>query len=160
TSAGSLRLPEPRFKRRRAMAAVTSRQRILTALVVLVLMLSPTFYALAQQTGEAKKSSAGPAGGKPHTLAATLETVQWGWLDPKEPPKITVDSGDTVSVETMMHSHDKVTAGITMDEITGLRKANPGGGPHSVTGPIYVNGAEPGDVLEIRILKIVPKNFG
>src|SRR6266852_3985501 len=46
-----------------------------------------------------------------------------------------------------------------MDEIVALRKANPGGGPHSVTGPIYVNGAEPGDVMEIRFLKIVPKAF-
>ena len=142
------------------MAAVTSRQRILTALVALVLMLSAAFYALAQQTGEAKKNPAAPAGGKRHTLAATLETVQWGWLDPKEPPKLTVDSGDTVSIETMMHSHDKVRPGITIDEIVALRRANPGGGPHSVTGPIYVNGAEPGDVMEIRIVKIVPKPFG
>ena len=47
-----------------------------------------------------------------------------------------------------------------MEEIVALRKANPGGGPHSVTGPIYVNGAEPGDVMEIRILKITPKPFG
>jgi hypothetical protein len=30
----------------------------------------------------------------------------------KEPPKLTVDSGDTVSIETMMHSHDKVRPGI------------------------------------------------
>ena len=142
------------------MAAVTSRQRILTALVALVLMLSAAFYALAQQTGEAKKNPAAPAGGKRHTLAATLETVQWGWLDPKEPPKLTVDSGDTVSIETMMHSHDKVRPGITIDEIVALRRANPGGGPHSMTGPIYVNGAEPGDVMEIRIVKIVPKPFG
>ena len=98
--------------------------------------------------------------GKHHNLAATLETTQWGWLDPKEPPKLTVNSGDTVSIETMMHSHNKVRDGITMEEIVALRKANPGGGPHSMTGPIYVNGAEPGDVMEIRILKIVPKNFG
>jgi acetamidase/formamidase len=98
--------------------------------------------------------------GRQHTLAATLETTQWGWLDPKEPPKLTVNSGDTISIETMMHAHNKVQQGITMDEIVALRKANPGGGPHSVTGPIYVNGAEPGDVLEIRILKIVPKSFG
>jgi acetamidase/formamidase len=98
--------------------------------------------------------------GKHHNLAATLETTQWGWLDPKEPPKLTIESGDTVSIETMMHSHNKVREGITMDEIVALRKANPGGGPHSVTGPIYVNGAEPGDVLEVKILKIVPKNFG
>jgi hypothetical protein len=60
----------------------------------------------------------------------------------------------------MMHSHNKVRDGITMEEIVALRKANPGGGPHSMTGPIFVNGAEPGDVMEIRILKIVPKNFG
>lgn len=95
-----------------------------------------------------------------HSLAATLETTQWGWLDPKEPPKLTINSGDTVSIETMMHAHNKVQQGTTMDEIIALRKANPGGGPHSVTGPIYVNGAEPGDVLELRILKIVPKSFG
>ncbi|MGZ8157121.1 MAG: acetamidase/formamidase family protein, partial [Burkholderiales bacterium] len=97
--------------------------------------------------------------GKHHTLAATLDTVQWGWLDPKEAPKLTVNSGDTISIETMMHSHDKVQPGITMEQVVELRKANPGGGPHSVTGPIFVNGAEPGDVLEIRILRIEPKPF-
>ena len=96
---------------------------------------------------------------KHHTLPATLETVQWGWLDPKEPPKLTIESGDTVSIETMMHSHDQVKPGVDMDEIVRLRRANPGGGPHSLTGPIYVNGAEPGDTLEIRILRIVPKSF-
>src|SRR5204863_80401 len=72
--------------------------------------------------------SAQQKGGKHHTLAATLETVQWGWLDPNEPPKLKVNSGDTISIETMMHSHDKIKPGITMDEIIALRKANPGGG--------------------------------
>src|SRR5438094_5006316 len=141
------------------MAAVNSRKHVLTVLAALMLMLAAAIYALAQQASDAKKSSTAPAAGKRHTLAAALETVQWGWIDPKEPPKLTVDSGDVVSVETMMHSDDKVKPGITMDEIVALRKANPGGGPHSMTGPIYVNGAEPGDVMEIRILKIVPKNF-
>lgn len=98
--------------------------------------------------------------GKNHVLPATLDNVQWGWYDTKEPTKLTVNSGDTVSVETMMHSHDKIKEGMSMEEIIALRKANPGGGPHSLTGPIYVNNAEPGDVLEIRILKIVPKSFG
>jgi acetamidase/formamidase len=97
------------------------------------------------------------AQGKHHNLAATLETVQWGWLDPKEKPKLTIDSGDTVSIETMMHSHDKIQPGLTIEQAVELRKANPGGGPHSMTGPIYVNGAEPGDVLELRILRIEPK---
>ena len=117
---------------------------------------------IAQQSaaprGNHDWASRAPAG-KHHTLAATLETVQWGWLDPKETPKLTVDSGDTISIETMMHSHDKVQPGVTMEQLVELRKANPGGGPHSMTGPIFVNGAEPGDVLEIRILRIEPKPF-
>ncbi|HEY2028377.1 MAG TPA: acetamidase/formamidase family protein, partial [Myxococcales bacterium] len=70
---------------------------------------------------------------------------------------LTIESGDTVSIETLMHSMDQIQKGTSMDKIVELRKANPGGGPHSLTGPIYVNGAEPGDVLEIRILKIIPK---
>ncbi|HEX7125730.1 MAG TPA: acetamidase/formamidase family protein [Thermodesulfobacteriota bacterium] len=110
-------------------------------------------------TGQGRSAPPG-ATGTHHVLPATLETVQWGWLDPKEPPKLTIESGDTVAVETMMHSHDKIQPGVTMEEIVALRKANPGGGPHSLTGPIYVKGAEPGDVMEIRILKIVPKPFG
>ena len=59
-----------------------------------------------------------------------------------------------------MHAKDQIQKGVTMEQIVALRKANPGGGPHSLTGPIFVNGAEPGDVLEIRILKIVPKKVG
>ena len=142
------------------MAMVNTTRRIVTALTTLIVIGSAAFYVLAQPASEAKKSSAPPVMGKRHTLAATLETVQWGWLDPKEPPKLTVDSGDIVAVETMMHSHDKVRPGITMDELVALRRANPGGGPHSMTGPIYVNSAEPGDVMEIRIVKVVPKAFG
>ena len=56
-----------------------------------------------------------------------------------------------------MHSHDKVQPGMTIEQAVNLRKANPGGGPHSMTGPIFVNGAKPGDVLEIRILGIERK---
>src|SRR2546421_7321426 len=105
-------------------------------------------------------SLAAAAAGKHHVLKATKETVQWGWLDPKEPPRLTVHSGDTDSIETMFHALDQINKELPMDEIVRLRLANPGGGPHSVTGPIFVNGAEPGDVLEIRILRIVPKDFG
>ena len=102
---------------------------------------------------------AASAAGKHHVLKATPQNVQWGWLDPAEPPKLVINSGDTVAVETMMHAHNKIQPGTTMEEIVELRKANPGGGPHSLTGPIYVNGAEPGDVLEIRILKITPEGL-
>lgn len=126
----------------------TTRKCIVAALIA-------GFAGSAAHAAEQKETT-----GKHHNLPATLDTVQWGWFDLKETPKLTINSGDTVSVETMMHSHDKVRDGVTMQELIALRKANPGGGPHSLTGPIYVNGAEPGDVLEIRIKKIVPKAFG
>ena len=136
-------------------------RRSMIGLTVLGLVLVLGLYAVAQQVDEANRARVvDVSGGKYHVLPATLETTQWGWLDPKEPPKLVVNSGDTVAVETMMHSHNKIQPGTTMDEIVALRQANPGGGPHSLTGPIYVNGAEPGDVMEIRILKIVPKAFG
>jgi len=98
--------------------------------------------------------------GKHHVLLANKDTAQWGWLDPTEKPKVVVDSGDTVSIETLRHSMDQIKPGVSIEEIVKLRLANPGGGPHSVTGPIYVNGAEPGDTLEIRIEKIVMKESG
>jgi acetamidase/formamidase len=115
--------------------------------------------ACASEKG-AERPSGAASGGKHHSLAAPKDDVQWGWLDPKEKPRLTIDSGDTVSIETLTHAKDGIHSGVDMDEIVRLRKANPGGGPHSLTGPIYVNGAKPGDVLEVRILKIVPKDEG
>jgi hypothetical protein len=142
-------------ERRHAMIIFRWRRLVITALVALTSLLGAILYVGAVQAAEAK-----PQEPKRHKLAATLETTQWGWLDPNEAPKLTVNSGDIVSIETMMHAHDKIQPGTSMEDIVALRKANPGGGPHSMTGPIYVNGAEPGDVMEIRILRITPKAFG
>jgi len=97
---------------------------------------------------------------KHYVLPASPENVQWGWYDVHEKPKLTVRSGDTVSIETLSHSLGQIKPGVEMDEIVRLRKQNAGGGPHSITGPIYVEGAEPGDTLEVHILRIVPKEFG
>ncbi|HEX7560051.1 MAG TPA: acetamidase/formamidase family protein, partial [Usitatibacter sp.] len=97
--------------------------------------------------------------GKVHLLPATLETTQWGWFDNAQPPVLKIDSGDTVVFETMMHSHNQVVPGRTIEEIKKLRTDNPGRGPHTLTGPVYVNGAEPGDVLKVSILKIVPRAY-
>ena len=141
-------------------------KRLLTVTAIVALVLGAGFYAIAQQPyqltplDESKRDRAvGVGGGKYHVLPATIETTQWGWLDPNEKPKLMINSGDTVAIETMMHAHNALQPGSTMDDIVKLRMANPGGGPHSVTGPIYVNGAEPGDTMEIRIKKIVPKAF-
>src|SRR5262245_35225775 len=49
-----------------------------------------------------------PGGKKIHVLPATLETTQWGWFDNAQPPVLRVRSGDTIILETMMHSHNQV----------------------------------------------------
>jgi acetamidase/formamidase len=139
-------------------------KRKATFVSLLALLVLATF-AFAQQFPAKKKAA--PAG-KHYTLPATKENVQWGWFDVNEKPKLTIESGDTVSIETWYHALDQIKPkptdhtleGPPMDDIARLRKENDGGGPHSITGPIYVNGAEPGDTLEIRILKIVPKEYG
>ena len=89
--------------------------------------------------------------GKVHVLPATLETTQWGWFDNAELPRLTIDSGDTVVFETMSHAHGQLFPGRTIDELKKLRTDWPGRGPMTITGPVFVNGAEPGDVLQIKI---------
>ena len=98
--------------------------------------------------------------GKVHLLPATMETTQWGWFNNAQPPVLHVDSGDSIVFETMMHSHNQVVPGTTIEQIKKLRTDFPGRGPHTLTGPVYVEGAEPGDVLKVRINKIVPRAYG
>ena len=99
-------------------------------------------------------------GGKVHLLPATMETTQWGWFNNAQPPVLRIHSGDTVILETMMHSHNQVVPGVTIEAIKKLRTDHPGRGPHTMTGPIYVEEAEPGDVLKVHINKIVPRAYG
>jgi acetamidase/formamidase len=136
---------------------MNSSQRTFAA-AILVAVSSACAGMPAQNT--AGKDGDQQAAGKHHLLPANKDTVQWGWLDPAEKPKVVINSGDTVSIETLNHGMDEVKPGASIEEIVKLRLANPGGGPHSVTGPIYVNGAEPGDTVEIRIIRIVMKDSG
>ena len=98
-------------------------------------------------------------GGKVHLLPATMETTQWGWFNNAQPPVLHVNSGDTIVFETMMHSHNQVVPGATIEQIKKLRTDYPGRGPHTLTGPVYIEGAEPGDVLKVHIAKIVPRAY-
>jgi len=134
-----------------------SIQRILVAVLLIA---ANVVCGRAQAQTASEKGAGRESTGKHYVLPANKDTVQWGWLDPMEKPKVVIDSGDTVSIETLRHSMDEIKPGASIDEIVKLRLANPGGGPHSVTGPIYVNGAEPGDTLELRVKKIVMKDSG
>ena len=98
--------------------------------------------------------------GKVHVLPATLETTQWGWFDNAELPRLTIDFGDTVVFETMSHAHGQLFPGRSIEELKKLRTDWPGRGPMTITGPVFVNGAEPGDVLQIKINKIVARPWG
>ena len=100
-----------------------------------------------------------PGGKTMHLLPATLETTQWGWFNNAQEPVLRVKSGDTIVLETMMHSHNQVVPGATIEQIKKMRTDFPGRGPHTLTGPIYIEGAEPGDVLRVRINKIVPRAY-
>ncbi|MCE7790944.1 acetamidase/formamidase family protein [Salipaludibacillus sp. CUR1] len=96
-----------------------------------------------------------------HTLEATPDTVHWGYFDNSLEPALTVNSGDFVYVETVTH-HAGDAPDLLMDE--GIKKIyeeipeetrKPG--PHLMTGPIKVEGAEPGDMLEVQILDLEPR---
>jgi len=105
------------------------------------------------------RSVALPNGKKLWVLPATLETTQWGWFDNAQPPVLRVKSGDTIALETMMHSHNQVIPGATIEQIKKLRTDFPGRGPHTLTGPIYIEEAQPGDVLKVTLNKIVPRAY-
>jgi len=87
-----------------------------------------------------------------HRLDPTLDTVHWGYLDAALPARLEVDSGDTVVVDTLSGWGDVVD----LDRLTPVHRQiattlAPSPGPHILTGPIAVRGAEPGDTLEVRI---------
>jgi acetamidase/formamidase len=91
-----------------------------------------------------------------HTLGPTPATVHWGFLDAKIPPRLTIDSGDTVTIETV--SGGLADVGDTSIMLPHHREIceqlKPSPGPHILTGPIAVRGAEPGDALEVHIKTI------
>jgi acetamidase/formamidase len=101
---------------------------------------------------------------KTHRLEATPATVAYGYYWSEAPPVLRIDSGDIIDVDTLLTNtptglakagvpDDKIQASLKaiVSEVTGERRG-PGG--HILTGPVYVEGAEPGDVLEVNILSI------
>jgi acetamidase/formamidase len=97
-----------------------------------------------------------------HTLKATPDTVHWGYFDPSIGPSMRIRSGDLVSAEAITH-HAGDAPHLMMDEavtriFTDIPEADRNPGVHIMTGPIHVEDAKPGDVLEVRYLRMVPRN--
>jgi acetamidase/formamidase len=101
-------------------------------------------------------------GRKMRKLGATLKTVHTGFFDASIPPVLTIESGDTVVMKSMMLMDGQLRCGMTMEEFLEKRKTymDRKMSGQTLTGPIFVNGAEPGDVLEVRIKKLIPVDCG
>lgn len=97
---------------------------------------------------------------KTYILPATPATAQWGIFDSNLKPVLTINPGDTVVIETMAASDNQVVPGATIEQIMKIQNAVPDRGPHTLTGPIYINNAEPGDVLRIHFNKIISRSYG
>jgi acetamidase/formamidase len=113
-------------------------------------------------------------------LPATDQTVHWGYFSKALKPILEIDSGDYVTVECLTHQasddYDRMIKGDPGAESVyywtkdrkgvNRRGAGPmdapngaggGAGVHILTGPIFVRGAAPGDILEVRILDMYPR---
>src|ERR1700676_1489314 len=107
------------------------------------------------------------------SLRSTPETVIWGYFAADAPPVLRIRSGQTVRIDTVSHSgmntaDDPVTffgrGGIRLDQVLqdviDIHRKVPhpkGASAHVLTGPIYVEGAAPGDMLEVRIIALEPR---
>src|SRR5712675_3373106 len=95
-------------------------------------------------------------------LPATPKTVAWGYYDAAAPPVLRIHTGDTVEFDTLITNSPTglEKAGVAPDQVEqSLRDiykevTNKGPGGHILNGPVYVEEAEPGDTLEVRIQKI------
>lgn len=96
---------------------------------------------------------------KTYILPATPATTQWGVYNNHQPPVLTINPGDSISIETMAASDNQVVPGTPIEEVVRMNNAVPGRGPHTITGPVYIQGAEPGDVLKIHFNKILPRSY-
>jgi len=110
---------------------------------------------------------------KTHRLEATPETVAYGYYWSEAKPALRIASGDIIDVDTLLTNTPQglANAGVSDDRIQESLKAitkalpagNPNRGPggHILTGPVYVEGAEPGDALEVKVLSIdLPIDYG
>ena len=107
---------------------------------------------------------AGSSGAATFDLPATPQTVAWGHYDATSKSVLTIKSGDTVVVHTLLTNSPTglEKAGVAPADIQqslravydGVPQSERGPGGHILTGPIAIEEAQPGDTLEVKILKV------
>src|SRR5229473_1613036 len=138
-------------------------------------LVTPQMAAAAEKNQPAKRSY--------HHLPANADTVHWGYFSKKLKPQVEIDSGDFITIEALTHHAnddaermvkgdpgaesvflwtrekkgvDRRGAGPIDGKLLG-RGAGEGFGVHICTGPVSIRGAEPGDILEVRIIDVKPR---
>src|SRR5438270_1949217 len=138
-------------------------------------LVTPEMAAAAERNQPAKRAY--------HHLPANADTVHWGYFSKKLKPQVEIDSGDFITIESLTHHANddaermvkgdpgaesvflwtKEKKGVNrrgagpMDASLFGRGAGEGLGVHICTGPVYVRGAEEGDVIELRIIDVSPR---
>src|SRR6266581_122401 len=138
-------------------------------------LVTPQMAAAAEKNQPAKRSY--------HHLPANADTVHWGYFSKKLKPQVEIDSGDFITIEALTHHANddaermvkgdpgaesvflwtKEKKGVNrrgagpMDASLFGRGAGEGLGVHICTGPVYVRGAQEGDVIELRIIDVAPR---
>ena len=95
-----------------------------------------------------------------HELDTTVDTCHWGFYDSALAPVMTIASGDTLVVKTESGRKDflkKYPERLSENLRKILETMEPSPGAHIMTGPVAIEGAEPGDVLEIKIHEVKPR---
>ncbi|WP_345801088.1 acetamidase/formamidase family protein [Microbacterium sp. AZCO] len=112
-----------------------------------------------------------------HYLPSRPDTVLWGRLPcARDTAVLTISPGETVTIDTVSHegiledqgkdpvayfgSHGVGEASVLQDAVAiaaELTRDPATDGPHVVTGPIFIDGAEPGDLLQITVERLVPR---
>jgi acetamidase/formamidase len=129
--------------------------------------------------------SAAPGSGlaSHYYIPASANTVLWGYFSKSAKPVVSIESGDFVTIETLTHhANDDAERMVNGDpgaesvylwtadkKGVNRRGAGPmdakvgaggGQGVHICTGPVHIKGAEKGDILEVRIIDVVPRPSG
>ncbi len=91
-----------------------------------------------------------------HRLSPTPQTIHWGHFSAALPPVMRVASGDRITIDTLSGSKEEAARAVNVlpEHAAVLEACKPMMGPHILTGPIWVEGAEPGDTLEVRIVSV------
>nr|WP_218946295.1 MULTISPECIES: acetamidase/formamidase family protein [unclassified Acinetobacter] len=135
------------------------------------------FVVLKQISDKPTILKSGPYAGN-YYVPSTLSTIQWGYLPNKDSKSVlTIPSGSTVTFDTVSHEgllEDQgrdaekyfkskgVKSDSILDEAKLITKSKLKhdffkDGPHIITGPVAIEGAMPGDVLKVEILKVEPR---